>query len=257
MKLQTPKIFTFLILYALIFSSCSLKKRLYTKGFYTSSAQSIKKPNGCDTVAPLPYLESIKQLKKENYPILLAQLSKSFVTKNKINYSTTQCLISNCDTIILKSGAKLIGTITEVNNKKIFFRNCDSGSYFIFTINKTDVAQINFANGNKGLTNFKTANAPRPINQKWLNPTSLIGFIFSLFTIVSFAILSLSKSLNLGIAILLLLITFVLWLISFILCTMALIQTAYSDNKSKASFLLASFGLLSCLVILFFTLHLY
>jgi hypothetical protein len=97
------------ILSIIIISSCSLKKRLYNKGFYVSNSQSNKKPAIKDTSKPTSLLSNIKQIKKETNFQLLAIASKAIeiINKKQVNYNplipnTRQTLLTDpCDTIFI------------------------------------------------------------------------------------------------------------------------------------------------------------
>ena len=135
----------------IVFSSCSLQKRLYNKGFYVSNSQTNKKPAIHDTAKPISLLSTIKQIKKDNStPLLLAQVVNPIKTKG-INYNavipiTKQKLVKDpCDTIVMKSGARLLGNVTEITSEKIFFKNCDSLSYSSSLIYREDVQYIHYA----------------------------------------------------------------------------------------------------------------
>ena len=227
MNVNPHKFLLLVVFCALAFSSCSFKKRIYTKGFYTSSTQSIKKPIAHDTVACLPFIKNIKQLKKETYPTLFAQVSKTILANKKTNYPPLLCTTNTCDTIILKSGAKLLGTITKVSRTKIFFKNCDSGNYFSSTISKNDVSTISFANGNKNFIKPPVMAFPN----HGANLLAAIGFILTTAALILLAILFLGGAQSLGMALLLLVIVFFLFCVELIFSTISIVQSTNSNNK--------------------------
>jgi len=151
------KIVSFLIILSLfIFSSCSLQKRIYTKGFYISNHQTSKKPKTAtkeDNVASVSFISKIVPIKKaETQNTLLAQVSKSIKkdqrAKNEsIEHIPYSFLTDACDTIVLKNGTKIAGAITDVKNNKVYFTNCGSANYFTSVINQTDVDHLIFMNG--------------------------------------------------------------------------------------------------------------
>ena len=123
----------------LIFSSCSLQKRLYNKGFYTSKHQSAKKiTNDKDTLPSVAVNNTKAKSKNENLVVANAKL-----------IPIPPVLITGCDTIVLQSGARIVANINEINQSQIKFKNCGSPHETEIAIKKADVSHILFANGTK------------------------------------------------------------------------------------------------------------
>jgi hypothetical protein len=201
---------------------------------------------------PLFSIKNITQLKKENYPTLLAQVSKIIFSTNKNNKQTTQYITSNCDTIILKSGAKLLGTVTNINHKKVYFKNCDPSPYTSSTINKNDINTINFVNGNKGLNGFIKPDKP-PFKSYIFN--AILGFIFSLAAVILFLCFASGCLKNADTGILLFALGFICCTIGLTLSIISLIQKIKSNDENKVSAILAAVGF--ALGIIFFILILH
>ena len=203
--------FLFIILLTLL-SSCSVQKRLYTKGFYTSKNQITKRLSKTDTTTSLSIisLPLIKEKKKNS--ILLTVNSKTQKTKS-LNLAPK--LIGGCDTIVLKSGAKILANISEINPTQIKFKNCGSVNEPEISINKDDITYVILSNGIREVFETKKQYIPPPpppsfqpnntvdqnylppqkpyyyetqdkyqknISDKKTNPFAIAGFVFSLST---------------------------------------------------------------------------
>lgn len=133
-----------------VLASCSIQKRLYNKGFYTSNSRTNKKADIKNTAKPDTLLPTIKQIKEDNNTPLLAIASKAIETihKKQINYSspildTKQTLLTDpCDTIIMNSGVRILCKVTKVKTDFVFFENCDGHGYSSSSIYKRDVNHI-------------------------------------------------------------------------------------------------------------------
>jgi|GEM_PF-4393845 len=213
MSVEINKVFYLFIILIIFSSSCTFKKRLYTKGFYASNNAAIKKSNKYDSSLSVSVFRNIKQInKREDNSYLFAQVSKITSTNHLMLLQNRwkSSILNTCDTIILKNGSKLSGTITKTTSKKIFFKNCDSTNYYNSSINKTDVNHINFANGDKGLKGLKQNETHR----KGIIFFRVVGSIFILLGVV-FLILfykGVSSSIGMAFFLLLLAIIFLLWI---------------------------------------------
>jgi hypothetical protein len=125
-----------------VLTSCSVQKRLYNKGLYTSKNQTIKKQETQHTTKQVSLLSTIKQIKKETNTPLLATTVKVIEIINK----KQTLLIDPCDTIVMKTGERLLGKVTKVTEDKVFFENCDPQSYSSSSIHKADIGRISYAN---------------------------------------------------------------------------------------------------------------
>jgi len=205
------KLSLFIILICL--ASCTFTKRLYNKGFYVSNHYSTKKAergNDLDTSFFL-VTKTIAETKKNNkYSTLLAQASKTIHQKNKCALQVNN---SNCDTIVLKNGIKLMGTVTEIKSKAIVFKNCDSAAYYSSKINRDDVSYIGFANS-KGLERDNRADESKKEGVSVVRILGTISLFLGLLCLILFFSVNFH---NLGITLLFLLLALIYILIGFIL----------------------------------------
>ncbi len=88
------------ILVFIVFTSCSIQKRLYNKGFYTSKTQTTKRPDIKDTTKPISLLSTIKKIKKDTSSLLLAKIPEAINAKT--NYSTPILNKNETKFIVLK-----------------------------------------------------------------------------------------------------------------------------------------------------------
>jgi len=205
------------VVFLLFLASCSMQKRVYTKGFYAHKNQSTKR---YETIVKA---DTLPKLKIENLPLKHknTQLTAS-ITESNESFILKHILIEGCDTIVLKNGAKVLAVITEVNLTKILFKNCNSTDETILFLKKSDVSYINFANGSKQVFDIESnnnmpqnlpgeRNNTQQINPKGsgrsnsytqpskekLNTFSLISFLISVvpypFIIILFALLGLAS----------------------------------------------------------------
>ncbi len=197
------------IILLLTFSSCSLQKRLYTKGFYTSKPQTKKVENIRDS------LPIISILPKKS-------ISSNLVAFNSSRLIPHSKLVLGCDTIILKNGSKLIGTITEIKTNKIYFKNCDSASYSSSAINKKDVNSINFANGKKGINEFKKDELKKP-KKSAHDFFAVFGGIFIGLSVLLVCLLYLGIAKNIGTGLLIILIAIISFFLGLLLLLISLL----------------------------------
>jgi hypothetical protein len=94
---------------------------------------------------------------------------------------------NRCDTIILKSGALLIGKVEEIGQSEIKYRKCNNLTGPLISISKSEVSSIHYSNGTRDFFDPSDAYIPnRPIPTYNYNPVlkieglGLAGFISSL-----------------------------------------------------------------------------
>ncbi|MEO8759382.1 MAG: hypothetical protein ABI388_00535 [Bacteroidia bacterium] len=218
------------ILLAFCLVSCSLQKRLYTKGFYSHKNQTAKKPEAIAKADTLPSVAIIHSKTKK--PTLVASLSKFILLKNVVNIG--------CDTIVLKNGVKITGTVTEIKKTKIEFKSCDSTRYSNSSIDKADVNFINFANGTKQQTDFKLTQE----ESNKTNPFAIAGFIASIFALFFLVLFVTCGSASIVLPVLLLFIALFLFFAGFVLSTLSLVQISNSSTDNKKGLVLAVMGII-------------
>jgi hypothetical protein len=141
-----------LIILALLVSSCSLQKRLYNKGYYASKTHSLKK-NDTDTSSLLSNIKPVKEKK------IVAPLLANVNTNNSTFNTKHSIFLTDCDTIVLRSGAKILANITEISPDEIKFRNCNSPNEPFISLKRSNINYIVYTNGRKEIMedeSFKT-----------------------------------------------------------------------------------------------------
>ncbi len=149
--MKNVKIFFFrsncLLIFSLfILSSCSTQKRLYTKGFYSHRNQTTKKTQSIAKNDSLPVITANNPIKKNKAAILITTNSK---TKSSFLLNPNTKLVTGCDTIILRGGARITANISEINPTKVIFKNCGSLDEQSLSLQKNDIKTIIYANGTK------------------------------------------------------------------------------------------------------------
>jgi hypothetical protein len=128
-----------LLITIFVLHACSMQKRLYNKGFYTSKHQPVKKIASDKDTLPSVAINHVKvKSKNEN----LVVTNSKFITIPPV-------LVAGCDTIVLRSGARIVANVSEINQSQIKFKNCGSPYEAAIALKKADVSHILFANGTK------------------------------------------------------------------------------------------------------------
>ncbi|HTA61701.1 MAG TPA: hypothetical protein VK835_04570 [Bacteroidia bacterium] len=273
MAINKPKLKTMnsKLIYAILIlalSSCSLQKRLYTKGFYASKKQSAKKTVKIDSTTAIAANLKFTEVKTKNKNATLT--ATNAVDKPSNFLALPKKLMGGCDTIVLRSGAKIIANISEFNPTHIKFKNCGSTNEPDITINKDDVNYVVLANGTKEVFDSQkkynqpnnsnnldrtyqpqnTYNNPRGrnIDNKKQNGFSIAGFILA---IMSHPVAAISGILYLAVrpidTLPYFLIPFILATLAFIFCVIAIYQIS-TDIENQQGLIIAIIG--ACLSLL-------
>jgi hypothetical protein len=272
------------VILILCFSSCSLQKRLYTKGFYASKQASAKKLVKADTTTSSSTL-SLPIVKEKNKNSTL--LTANYTLKNANFLPPLPKLTGGCDTIILRSGAKIIATISEFNPTQIKFKNCDSANEPDMTINKDDVNYVILSNGTKEVFDsrkkYNQSNNSQPnnnldkiyqpqntfnnsrdrnIGNKKQNGFSTAGFVLAIISHSIAGIIGIIGALysvvySTRFPLSMLAIPFVIAFAAFVFCITAIYQIS-SDLENQKGLIIAIIGaflslLLMVILILFYT----
>jgi len=158
-----------------VFTSCSIQKRLYNKGFYVSNSQTLKKPSIKDTTKLVSLLNTIKQSRKETNASLLAMAVKTIEIANK----KQNLLTDPCDTIVMKTGERILGKVTKVKKDVVLFEDCYGQGYSSSAIPQQDVSQIIYAIRDNHIQNEK---------KKQLLIAKLIAFFLLIGFVVLYAV---------------------------------------------------------------------
>ncbi|MHB8260494.1 MAG: hypothetical protein ACYDCN_03520 [Bacteroidia bacterium] len=185
MKVDKYKFYSLVILCVVIFSSCSLQKRLYNNGYYISKkaySKKSKEKTNTDTIPSL--IGSIKPIKGKEVPKTLSADASNQIIEIKQAQTKPSILTDACDTLFLKNGAKILGKVSEVYPNEVKYKYCDSPDGPIRVINKADINYIVYANGYKEVVETKS------IETHYEQPKKINGFAIAGFalSIINFAL---------------------------------------------------------------------
>ena len=162
MKKIFLKLVTISVLLNLI-ASCSVTKRQHLSGYsiewhkhkkdlISSRIVLESKKLKSDSILNLPQYEIIKDEKSH---LLLASSNSSLKDELKSISKIERSLIFNkneiCDLIIMKDGQEIKCKVSEIGTNEIKYRKCDNLTGPIYTINKTEVLMVQYANGSKDI----------------------------------------------------------------------------------------------------------
>jgi len=82
----------------------------------------------------IPKIEELKKNCSTTYP---TKSSNTLIPTDSIGGK-------GCDSIILKNGNYILATVSDENNSKIFYSDCNSGNYLLKKIKKTEIDSIIF-----------------------------------------------------------------------------------------------------------------
>ncbi len=159
-----------------IITSCSVEKRLYNKGFHVEWRKKYKTNNGsnenesrsfnrnealnANIISESEKIEFKNQeannlmkfgpdasIKKEPALELTNNETRSFDFSEPSSQSENPVESDQCDIIILKNGDEVKAKILEVGTKEVKYNICDDEDGPLFTIKKSDIFKIKYANG--------------------------------------------------------------------------------------------------------------
>lgn len=136
-------------------SSCSLQKRIYSKGFYASRNTSLKEKKQDKYIDTSFFVTKINPVKQKKNTVLLTSGTKTIPTLIK-EFS----LFTGCDTIVLRSGAKMLANVTEIGINEVKFKNCIAPNDPLITLKKADISYILYGNGRKEVMEVQPVQAP-------------------------------------------------------------------------------------------------
>ncbi len=253
---------------ALLFSSCSVIKRHYTKGFYVSGKSSDKNlaKNNTATIksfykekktVDLPINE--KQTLTAQAPISNNLHVVSIVKKNILAVTKRNHLTEGCDTLFLKNGTIIAAKILEISEKEVKYQYCQGANKDFMYILKTDVEHIIFSNGVKETFKITPPVTPKsaelPLTEKTLNGFALAGFILSLLFYPAILLAFISAWGGLAAAAFTFIISGLIYLLAFIFSIVGIVQI--TQNHKYKGLALAIIGLAICLIPLILVLKSY
>src|ERR1700744_3495234 len=211
------KTFAFIfIICVFVFTSCSMQKRLYTKGFYSHRSKTLKNPEASANADTLTGVAT-------NNPVLKIQKTKVKRKGEELTAATSPFIVlpsvftDACDTIILKNGSKITASIKDANSTEIKYKTCPNSNGVTLTLKKSDVNRIYYGNGRKEVfeeehaynqpanlpdSKFETYNTTYnnerdrrrfENSEKTTSGFSIVGFVFSFIPVqvgIIFAILN-------------------------------------------------------------------
>lgn len=148
MKIQFQYKYLQLVLIVLVtsiffFTSCSMQKRKYVKGFYidhiTKKQENKAQVNQADV--------DDKRISLNQYQVSSTDIIE-LVTENK-NLLGGNVLTANCDTIILNNGVKMIVKVISAGEQTIIYKICESTKDEFLNIERSKVNSIRYASGKR------------------------------------------------------------------------------------------------------------
>jgi len=153
-----------LLLFAFFFTSCTVKKRAYRKGFYM--AWSTPANSGATHSPPQKIKKrslvsvSVTESPDEKTAYACAE-KRTTAPLYEIKKPTLFSLNEDCgDEILLRSGEKIKAKVVEVSDKEIKYKRCDNLEGPVIVLEKTSVAGITYLNGVK--ETFSDSGAKKP-----------------------------------------------------------------------------------------------
>lgn len=163
--------FALIVIPVLVFNSCSfttryfsndsIRKRKYTKGYYIDFyARNPLKTAWVEPVRP-DNKEMIQNTSDEilyageaNYyetgladKLLYFDLGEKEQEKTDIESTELAFNVSVCDTVFFINGEKIEAKVLEINQKNIKYTKCNSQQGPLYTVLKSEIARIKYANG--------------------------------------------------------------------------------------------------------------
>lgn len=242
----------FWIACVLIFTaqSCTVEKRLYTKGYHVSSSKNLK-----TTKSSVDFNQSAAlsaNAKKQN-ETLEAELVAGIDNQSQKNIITTPLWkknVGNCDVIYFKDGAQVDARILMISDTEVQYKRCKSNDEIIYSTSIDNVLIIEYMNGEKYIpkrgidlkekeepkTVVKTYNnnPPQANGSKSYHPLSILSFTFGLAAITLLA-LSLILIVALGMGGLLVAFAFLFGIAAVILGIIGLVKLRKNKEKYKGN----------------------
>jgi hypothetical protein len=181
----------------LIADSRNDRSKRVTRNIKRSGSSQIREINGTELYSAEANDRDEQKIKTEFGKIMVASADTRMrppvaqvVTLPSLNkkYAVAATMQQgNCDTIILKSGAVIIGKVDEIGQNELKYRKCNYLSGPVISILRSDVSRIRYSNGTDELfgptdTNYPVLNHNPTVNS--IGPKTeglgLAGFITAL-----------------------------------------------------------------------------
>lgn len=191
----------FLFLSLLLFFSCAVQKRKYQKGYYIGWSKSLaaKKEKARGPAAGKSTQPDLAATHLAAHPQLAEQAAASFQKKEAEEpVATAKSTIKPsaqsdepCDDLIFRDGSEVKGKVSEVNATEIKYKKCDMPDGPVYTVKKSEVFMIKYANGTREV--FKEEAKPNPEKPKTpplkrVHPMAITALILGIASFVVFFI---------------------------------------------------------------------
>lgn len=183
-------------------SSCSVEKRKYTSGYFLDwkkSKPAVTKNESLKREVPVKGTTIQRSEISEVNPLGNEELiTASTDNLNGVVIREIKPIVLDsveCDVIILKSGDEIKAKVTEVDQGEIKYKRCDNLDGPVYTLKKSEVFIIKYANGAKDIISPNDASSPtnksetEKAKSKDSGTLGLLSFIFGILGLLIAAIL--------------------------------------------------------------------
>lgn len=131
----------FLVLFSMIFHSCTVEKRLYTKGYHVSKKQHLVVDKAQNTP---------NKVEHNNVSIVPATTSTVSLEKSYSPFTLNKLLVQgDCDVIYFKDGSQVDVRITMISDSEIQYKKCTTNDEILFSTSMENVLMVEYMNGDK------------------------------------------------------------------------------------------------------------
>lgn len=160
------KVFLVFVIVLLTVVSCSIDKRLYSKGYHIEwnknliSKKSIVSNSNYNETLPIKTESEESETigLNSNETIISKAIQTNLDTVAEINTSeiidnldsnVLKPITNECDSIVLRSGNVILGKVIEISDITIKFTKCNSTKDVVRELNQNEVLYINYSDGTK------------------------------------------------------------------------------------------------------------
>jgi hypothetical protein len=204
------KIIIFLLLTTVVFYSCRIEKRHYSKGYYVASNLHKKNKEIVKSEPPTREIEKADDSEvfassTSNYEfnktseILKPTFeidNKDLILGYKVRGNKREIISDKCDVITMKSGVDKSVKVTEVSDTEVKYKNCDNIDGPTYVVKVSDIFRINFQNGTTQIfgnqqesknEDYSKSKTSQPSTQT-TNVFAIIGLISGILAVFTFLI---------------------------------------------------------------------
>ena len=203
--------FLTVFLFLILANSCSIEKRVYRSGYHIKFNKNLNLSQGSPNEKSKTERELSKQEKSsitaysgildngldhlstheitEPNTIVVSTENKIPLTSSSVKKHSKKMDNEKCDNLILKNGDELIVKVLEIGTATIKYKKCNNLEGPIYTIDKSTVFMIKYANGTKDVFNYTTDSKPQEVRTEerkttdestTVEPAAVGSFIFAL-----------------------------------------------------------------------------